>query len=203
MGDVSGDDFGTIFANSIGGEHRSSPIGVADVEWNGCAWSAKTVKDNLPFVKSKVRLISGRNSPDYSMGIDDPHANIYETGKAVLSIWNSRVDEALDEHDDLRIIVLVRNIDTREFLLFEEAAQRFVPGEYTWSYNKRNNLQGMHKLTGKHVFTWQFHGSQFTIFRDVPSSARRFRIVHDVPTLIEDGILNAIKFTPDWIDIIP
>ncbi|MCY4465069.1 MAG: hypothetical protein OXE46_06000 [Chloroflexi bacterium] len=202
MGDISGDDFATIFANSIDGEHRSSPIGVADVEWNGCAWSAKTIKDKSPFAKSKVRLISGRNSPDYSMGIDDPHADINETGKAVLSIWNSRLDEALDEHDDLRIIVLVRNIDTREFLLFEEEAQRFVPGEYAWSYNKRRNLQGLHKQSGKHIFTWQFHGSQFTIFRDVPSSSRRFRIVPDVPTLSEAGILEAMKFTTDWIGIL-
>ncbi len=35
-GDITGDDFGTIFANAIGAEHRRKPLGIADVVWN--AW---------------------------------------------------------------------------------------------------------------------------------------------------------------------
>ena len=64
--DITGDDFGTIFANAIGGEHRGRPLGVADVALSGCAWSIKTVQASRPYELPVVRLISGRNSPDYS-----------------------------------------------------------------------------------------------------------------------------------------
>ncbi|MCY4064697.1 MAG: hypothetical protein OXG53_20215 [Chloroflexi bacterium] len=202
MGDLEGNDFGTIFANSIGGVHRARPLGVADVEWNGCAWSVKTVKDKTPLTKERLRLISGRNSPDYSAGLENAHADISLTGRAVLEIWNARVNEALGEHDDLRVVVLVRNIETREFVLFEEEAVRFVPEEYEWSYTAKNNLAGHHKITGTHKFTWQFHGSQFTVLRDVPPSARRFKIVPNVPLLDPEDIISYVGFDQNWIEFI-
>lgn len=71
VGDITGDDFGTIFAQSIGGEHRASPMGIADVTCDNCAWSVKTVKAQKPFVQKQVRLISGRNSPVYSSSISE------------------------------------------------------------------------------------------------------------------------------------
>lgn len=202
MGDLEGNDFGTIFANSIGGVHRSRPLGVADVEWNGCAWSVKTVKDKRPFIKQRVRLISGRNSPDYSVGIENPHADIDATGRAVLEIWNARVNEALGEHDDLRVVVLVRNIETREFALFEEEAVRYIPDEYQWSYTRQGNLQCKHRLSGRHSFTWQFHGGQFTVLRDIPPSTRRFRIVPNVPLLDPEDIVEYVGFDENWIEFI-
>lgn len=199
LGDITGDDFGTIFAKSIGGVHRPQPIGVADVEWNGCAWSVKTVKDKRPHGKRRVRLISGRNSPSYSSNITDPHADPPATGAAVLSIWNARMDEALAEHEELRVAVLVRNIETREFLLFEEEAQRFSPDDYQWSFNRKNNLEGRDKVSKTHKFTWQPHGSQFTIIRDIPGSARRFYISANVPLVEPDEILKHIHFNENWI----
>ena len=33
VSDLTGDDFGTIFAEAIGGTHRARPLGVADVAW--------------------------------------------------------------------------------------------------------------------------------------------------------------------------
>ena len=202
MGDITGDDFGTIFANSIGGQHRTRPLGIADVEWDGCAWSAKTVNAKRPFDQPRVRLISGRNSPDYSLGIENPHADIQATGRAVLSIWNARVDEALDEFDELRIVVFIRNIDAREFVLFEEEAQVFIPDNYEWTYNRHRNLVGREILTGKHRFTWQFHGGQFTILRDVTPAARQFAITPDVPIVELAAILTHVRFQEDWIDIV-
>jgi len=95
----------------------------------------------------------------------------------VLSIWNNRVNEALDRYTDLRIVVLIRNMTTRQFRIFEEEAQRFVPTEFRWSFNAQGNLEGHNKTTGEHQFTWQPHGSQFTILRPVPASARRFSMV--------------------------
>ena len=93
---ISGDDFGEIFAAVIAGEHRGKPLGIADVVWENCAWSVKTVSAKLPFTVEKIRAISGRNDVSYSFGIEDLTKDIQETGAAVLKIWNGRVDEALN-----------------------------------------------------------------------------------------------------------
>lgn len=201
VADLTGDDYGTVFAEAIGGVHRARPLGVADVAWDGCAWSVKTVKDNHPFTKRAVRLISGRNSPDYSLGIDNPRENLDVTGRAVLSVWNARINEALDEYNELRIVVLIRNLETREFTIFEEEARQFVPSEYEWRLNRARNIEGYEIATGNRQFTWQPHGSQFTIHRQVPSSARRFSIVPNVPMVSVSDVLAAVHFRPDWIQI--
>ena len=181
--------------------HRGRPLGIADVEFNGGAWSVKTIKSERPFELPVARLISGRNSPVYSLGITDPLANLENTGRAVLSVWNARVNEAMNIYDDLRIVVMVRNMETREFLIFEEEAQRFTPSDYSWSLNRHDNLEGHDRTSGEHSFTWQPHGSQFTILRRVTASARRFRINPNVPLVQPDTILAAIRFNPDWITI--
>lgn len=200
-GDITGDDFGTIFASAIGGEHRGRPLGIADVLWNGCAWSVKTIYSSHPYDHSVVRLISGRNSPNYSLGISDPLKNPEDTGRAVLSVWNARVNEALDQHDDLRIVVMIRNMATREFRIFEEEALRFTPTDFRWEINSRGNLEGYNRVTGEHQFTWQPHGSQFTVFRRVPASARRFCINPNVPLVDADSILNSIGYNLGWITV--
>jgi len=46
----------------------------------------------LPPTLTIIWLISGRSSPDYSYGISDPHENVQKTGRAVLEIWNERVN---------------------------------------------------------------------------------------------------------------
>lgn len=199
--DISGDDFGTIFAKSIGGEHRASPLGIGDVILNGCAWSVKTVQARDPDKQKVVRLISGRNSPDYSADIENPHTDPVETGRAVLAIWNARVDEALDQFDDLRVVVMLRDMKNLEFRIFEEEAQRYNSRNFKWKFNKRGNLEGRNRTTGEHSFTWQPHGSQFTIRRLVPSSARGFSISPNIPILDPDAILSAIEFRQTWITI--
>lgn len=199
--DITGDDFGTIFAEAIDGEHRSSPLGLADVVRNGCAWSVKTVKHNAPFVAKIVRLVSGRNSPIYSVGIENPMDDVQRTGNAVLSVWNERVDQSLDEHDELRVAVLVRNVQTRQFLIFEHDVVRFIPSDYEWSVNRRGNFEGRDRATGFHNFTWQPHGSQFTIRRQVPGSAARFSINRNIQTITMSAVLTAIGFNDSWIEI--
>ena len=175
------------------------------MELNGTAWSVKTVKATNPFTQPRVRLISGRNSPDYSFGIANPRANPANTGRAVLSIWNKRVNEGMDEHADLRIVVLVRSMARRQFVLFEEPAQRFVPDNYAWQFNKpdnEGNLEGRDKATGEHCFTWQPHGGQFTIIRTIPASARRFSIGPHVPLVEVSQVLAYVRFKPEWITIV-
>lgn len=200
--DITGDDFGTIFANAIGGSHRESPLGIADVAMSGNAWSVKTIKSNSPFTQKIVRLISGRNSPDYSLGIENLHADLNATGKGVLAIWNARVDEALSEHDDLRIAVLIRNMANKKFTLFEETATRYATDDYEWTKNKKGNLLGHEIATGEHRFTWQFHGSQFTVKRHVPGSAIKFKINKTPPIIELEQVLKLAKFKEEWIEIV-
>ena len=199
--DVTGDDFGAIFAEAVDGEHRSSPLGVADVIANGTAWSVKTVKARHPERLTRVRLISGRNSPDYSLGISDPRRRAGETGRAVLTVWNARVNESLDHHDELRIAALIRNMPDRKFILFEQPVGLFPADDYRWSFNARGNLEGRDKATGDHCFTWQPHGSQFTIIRPVPGSARHFSINQTVPLVAPKHVLRLVRYDPGWITI--
>lgn len=200
--DLSGGDFGDIFATAINGTHYDSPIGLTDVALNDSGWSIKTVKSAKPFQQSKIRLISGRNSPDYSFGISDPRADIQKTGDAVLAIWNSRLNASRQTHADLRTLVLIRNMESKEFVLFEDEARQYVTGDYAWKLNENDNIQGHRVSDDRHCFTWQFHGSQFTVVRDVPGSARCFKIDRNVPLITKEDIWNVINYQQNWIQLI-
>lgn len=200
--DITGDDFGNIFARAIDGAHKNSPLGLADVVLERTAWSIKTIKRKHPFNTSTARFISGRNSPDYSMGIKNPHEDIQATGKVVLRIWNSRVNEALNEYDSLRVVNFIRNLQTKEFLIFEEDAEKFIVDDYEWRKNKSGNFEGHHIQNKVHKFTWQPHGSQFTMLKKVPPSATKFIINKNTPIIEFDHILRLACFQSDWIEII-
>ena len=200
--DITGDDFGTIFANAAKGEHRASPLGVADVVANGTAWSIKTVKHPNPHKAKIVRLISGRNSPDYSLGISNPREDPEATGQAVLDVWNARVSESSNKHDELRSLVLIRNMDTWKFCIFEQPIIIYPAHEFDWKFNKNGNLEGFEKSSEQHFFTWQPHGSQFTIKRSVPGSARRFLINRNIPSVPPSSILKSINYEHSWISIL-
>jgi hypothetical protein len=196
--DIEGNDFGEIFAQSIRGTHRGKPFGIADVIWQGCAWSVKTVKDKNPFTQTNIRVISGRNNVNYSFGIKDPYADIAATGAGILEIWNKRLDTSLNEFDDLRIFIMVRNMSTLEFTLMEIEPVRFVASEYYWEKNKRGNLLGFDVRRKEHRFTWQY-STQFTVMRHIPASAYRFRIKQRPPMLQQAHVLQFAKYEDDWI----
>ena len=201
MADIGGDDFGNIFAEAIGGEHANKPEGLADVSWNGCAWSVKTIKNSKPYIVKQVRLISGRNSPTYSQDIRNLLKNPQQTGTAVLDIWNARVGQARHQHDNLRVVVMIRSIERLEFTLFEEEVGVLVPANYKWSINNNKNLVGRDITTEQHAFTWQPGGGQFTIFRGVPASAVHFKLKR--PELVSQRfVLDKIGYGDDWVTLI-
>ena len=70
-----------------------------------------------------------------------------------------------------------------------------------WEVNPNGNLIGKSIETGETCFTWQPHGSQFTIHSAVPKNAVKFRIRRP-PLLTKDDILDTIHFDKDWVDII-
>ena len=199
--DIDGEDWGDIFAKAINGDHLNSPIGLADVVLDGMAWSVKSIKQEKPHQVKKARVISGRCSPDYSYGITDPHEDVNHTGRAVLSIWNERVNVAKDKFEPLRSSLLIRNINTLEFTLFEHELHRFNTNDYKWFANKNGNLEGRRSDDNKHMFTWQPHGSQFTILYDIPSSVKKF-IVKRPPVLDFNNTMKQIGFDDSWVTIL-
>lgn len=199
--DITGTDWGDAFSDAIGGKHLDSPVGIADVVFEKMAWSMKTVKNSTPFNCKNIRLISGRCSPDYSYGITDPHDDIQKTGRAVLGIWNERVNIAQDNYSTVRTSVLVRSNDLLSYCLFEEENHRYRTNDYYWEVNANGNLIGKSLETNEVCFTWQPHGSQFTIHTKVPENAVRFEI-QQPPLLAKENILDTIHFDKSWVRII-
>ena len=66
--------------------------------------------------------------------------------------------------------------------------------------NQNGNLAGKDN-EGKTRFTWQPHGSQFTIHVEVPKDATKFAI-KEPPKLSKDNALKSIDFDESWITII-
>lgn len=199
--DITGEDWGDIFAKAIDGDHLNSPVGLADVVLEGMAWSVKSVKADKPHSARSARVISGRCSPDYSYNIADPHKDVTRTGQAVLNIWNERVNIAKDSFEPLRSSLLIRNPNTLEFTLFEHELYRFNLRDYAWETNKNGNLEGKEINSGVHRFTWQPHGSQFTILYDIPPSAKRFTVRR--PAMLDfHETMNQIGFDDSWVTIL-
>jgi hypothetical protein len=197
---LEGSEWEQIFANAINGEWKPSPVGLDDIIKGNCAWGAKTVKNRNPFTVSSIRLISGRNNPEYSYGrIADNDNGI---GEQVLGIWNARVDEIRDKYAHARNVVLIKGLDWIEYSVFEFETLRYQPELFEWRRNRQNNLEGYSKETGKHRFTWQRHGSQFTILEDAPTERLKLRIRRP-PLSSVDQLLDAIGFDSSWVQVVP
>lgn len=200
--ELEGSEWENIFANCIGAEWKPSNVGLDDVVLGNTAWGAKTIKASNPLTQKKVRLISGRNSPNYSFGErSDKEAEPELIGKLVLEIWNERVSAIREKYKHLRTIVLVKSIDLSEVVVFEFETVRYDYELYNWEWNKNNNLEGIHKRSGEHCFTWQPHGSQFTIIEDVPAKSLVIKIKQP-PQLDKQQVLTALGFDKSWITII-
>lgn len=199
--ELEGSEWESIFATCIGADWKPSNVGLDDVLMGNTAWGAKTVKATKPSTQKRVRLISGRNSPNYSFGErSDQKADPTLIGKLVLEIWNERVSAIREKHKHLRTVVLVKSNDLSEVVVFEFDTIRYDYELYNWEWNKNNNLVGTHKKTGEHCFTWQPHGSQFTIIEDVPEKCLVIKIKQP-KTLDKDQILKALGFDKSWVTV--
>lgn len=199
--ELEGSEWESIYASCIGADWKPSNVGLDDVIIGNTAWGAKTVKASKPSTQKKIRLISGRNSPNYSFGERSDHktdANLI--GKLVLDIWNERVSAIREKFKHLRTVVLIKSLDLTEVVVFEFDTIRYDPELYKWEWNKNNNLVGTHKKTGEHRFTWQPHGSQFTIIEYIPKKALVIKIKQP-KTLDKDQILKALGFEKSWVTV--
>ncbi len=149
-----------------------------------------------------MRLISGRNSPTYSFGENlNTKADPILIGGLVMDIWNERVSSIREKFKHLRTVILIKSNDLSEVVVFEFETIRYDLELYKWEWNKNNNLIGIDKRTGEHKFTWQPHGSQFTIIEDVPD--KKLIIQIKAPQkLNKDKILETLGFDNSWIKVI-
>lgn len=200
---LEGNEWEQIFANCIGAEWKPSVVGLDDVVLDNCCWGAKTIFGSINISKQKtVRLISGRNSPSYSYGVDKiTSENPDHIGKMVLEIWNERVSSVRQIFKFVRTVVLVKSKDFSEYLVFEFDTVRYDPELYYFIWNKNNNLEGYDKATRTHKFTWQPSGSQFTIIENVPEDRWHIKI-RKPDTVDKETILNAVGFDKTWYDVI-
>lgn len=197
---LEGEEWEQIFAHCIGAEWKPSNVGLDDVVLDNCCWSAKTVKAGTKCMNNQkvVRLISGRNSPTYSFGVDKiTEAEPDEVGKMVLDIWNERVSGIRQYFKFARTVVLIKGPEYDEYIIFEIETIRYDAELYSFKWNRNGNLEGYSKSTNKHVFTWQPHGSQFTIIEDIPEDRLHLKI-RKPNSLDKQTVLNAIGFDRNW-----
>lgn len=198
---LEGPEWEAIFATCIGAEWKPSNVGLDDVILGNTAWGAKTVKATKPSTQKKVRLISGRNSPVYSFGDTiDTHHDPNKVGQSVLDIWNERVSAIREKFQNLRTVVLVKSNDLTEVVVFEFDTIRYDPELFAWEWNKNGNLRGIEKSTTEHRFTWQPHGSQFTIIEEIPSNSLLIKI-KEPEMLNKENVLKALGFDKSWISV--
>lgn len=198
---LEGDEWEDIFAKCIGADWKPSNVGLDDVVLGNTAWGAKTVKATNPSATTKVRLISGRNSPVYSYGETiDTSADPNIVGEHVLEIWNQRVSAVREKFQTLRTVVLVKSNDLSEVVVFEFDTIRYDPELYVWEWNKNGNLVGIEKSKMAHRFTWQPHGSQFTIIEEIPPKSVVIEI-RKPETVDKEKLLNAVGFDKSWVTV--
>lgn len=200
---LEGNEWEQIFAECIGAEWKPSNVGLDDVVLGNCCWGARTVFASGNIEKQKtVRLISGRNSPTYSYGVDKlTGENPDEIGKLVLDIWNERVSAVRQIYKFVRTVVLVKSKDYGHYLVFEFDTVRYDPELYRFEWNRRMNLEGYEKSTGTHRFTWQPSGSQFTVIEDIPE--KRLHISIKKPEKIaKEKVLEVVNFDSSWYQIV-
>ncbi len=198
---LEGEEWEQIFANCIGAKWKPSNVGLDDVVLGNCCWSAKTVKSGSKRLEDQklVRLISGRNSPVYSFGVDNiTEANPKDVGRMVLDIWNERVSGIRQYYKFARTVVLVKGNDYTEFLIFETNTIRYDPELYYFQWNKRGNLEGYSKVDDTHEFTWQPHGSQFTIVEEIPKERLHLKVKRP-DTLDKSEVLSSVGFDSSWV----
>ena len=127
------------------------------------------------------------------------NANPKQIGYEVIAIWNTRVEEIRSRFPHMRTVVLIKSEDLLTLRIFEIDTKRYDAETYIWSWNKRGNLEGY--KDGIHCFTWQPHGSQFTIIEDIPDNVINFKL-KSPPRLDKSEVLRNVGFDKSWITLI-
>lgn len=201
---LEGNEWEQIFAACVGADWKPSNVGLDDVVFKNCCWGAKTVFASAKDIckQKNVRLVSGRNSPTFSFGIDRiTSENPDVIGRMVLDIWNERVSAVRELFKFVRTVVLVKSKDYSQYLIFELDTVRYDHELYCFRWNKNNNLEGYDRETDVHRFTWQPSGSQFTIIEKIPSQRVHIEVKRP-ERLDKETVLQAVGFDRGWYTVL-
>ena len=206
--DVGGHDFVNAWAAAVGGVGNAKPEGLDDVVRGHTSWSAKTIGAPKPLVsKARPRIIVGRCSPVYSQGTRGGRDESPDkVGSDALEIYRERIEIVRALHGDIRMVVCMRNFSHMEFTVLETEIPAVRAAEYRWKPNENGNLQGYHRETSVHTWTWQWHGAQLTlVLPPMPAYALRFRIegCPDFRSMFDDGtLLEAARWSTEWVKVV-
>jgi hypothetical protein len=98
--------------------------------------------------------------------------------------------------------VLLKSDDLLEVGIFEFETTIYPEDQFHWQWNENQNLEGYFKGKDEHKFTWQPHGSQFTIIEDVPKNRLAIKI-RKPPLIDRETVLTSLKFDSSWVEILP
>lgn len=113
-----------------------------------------------------------------------------------------RINIAQDNYNPVRASILIRSNDLLSYYLFEEDNHRYRTSDYVWEVNSNRNLIAKEIETGRVYFTWQPHGSQFTIHTIAPDNCVKVQNKKQPPLLTRNAILDSLNFDESWIEII-
>lgn len=96
---------------------------------------------------------------------------------------------------------MIKSYDLLEVVVFELETIRFDEDLFNWEWNKNKNLVGKSKKTDEHRFTWQPHGSQFTIIEEIPKKHLVIKV--NKPSILnKEDVLKSIGFNDSWITVL-
>ena len=137
---------------------------------------------------------------DYDKAVGECAADPNSLGAMILEAWNKSLTIVCG-FDEERFSVLFAGMDSPCAVFFEVPIVSFEPSEYVWEWNEDGGLDGYEKETDVQRFTWQPHGSQFTVISRVPDNRLKLRIKQP-PLLDRDAVLTQLKFDPSWVEIV-
>ncbi len=94
----------------------------------------------------------------------------------------------------------MKSTDLTTLVVFEFETVRYPLDNFFWKKNPRGNLEGYTKSGEVHRFTWQPHGSQFTILEQVPEDILVVKI-RKPQQLEKEAVLSALRFDESWIEV--
>lgn len=191
-----------IFARCMGGDCLSNEDKAEVIlPASGTIWSTKILPNFNPFGVHHVVLDQGCiHTGIHSSGVQAMDTS--ELGTKVLKIWNSRVAELRTHFPNVCTVVLLKGDSLSRVSVYEEETIQFLPEKYYWQWDEHGNLEGCEKGTNTHRFSWQPHGSQFTVVSDVPDNRLKLRIKRP-PVISQSAVLDSIAYDDSWIEIVP
>jgi hypothetical protein len=152
-------------------------------------WSAKTILTNLSALEPKALIVIQRaNVMGKRVELGFPNLTLEskpaEIGAAIMKHWQMKIDadKTAQGVEDTRICILVKGTGHTEYAYIEEELCVYAPDEIEWRWaNKKSGnqllgLHGIHKKTGRSIYSWYRSGGQLFETFYIDKNAYRFNV---------------------------